>query len=282
MLMALVPFPKKAPPAVRDDDLDSDRDRLDELEGEDASGGKMSFLEHLDELRRRIIYALGSVFAGFAISIFFVYDIFDFIYRPMQAMLPAGQQLIYTNPGEAFILLIKIALIAGLIIATPLVFTQVWLFIAPGLYVHEKKLAIPYVAMSSILFAGGAAFSHYVVFPITWRFFVSFDFASDILTFMPRVEPAFSMYLRLILACGITFQLPVLVLFLARLGLITPRFMIRNFKYAVLLIIIAAAVLSPDGSGVGLVAMGAPVVLLYIFSIGLAWVFGKKRTAESA
>jgi len=98
---------------------------------------------------------------------------------------------------------------------------------------------------------------------------------------MPRIEPAFSIYLRLVLALGITFQLPTLVLFLARMGMITPRFMIRNFKYAVLLIIIAAAVLSPDGGGVGLVAMGGPVILLYVFSIGLAWAFGRKKRIEA-
>jgi sec-independent protein translocase protein TatC len=133
--------------------------------------------------------------------------------------------------------------------------------------------------MSSILFVVGAAFSHYVVFPITWRFFVGFT--NDILTFMPRIEPAFSIYLRLVLALGITFQMPTLVLFLARMGMITPRFMIRNFKFAVLIILIAAAVLSPDGGGVGLLAMGAPVVLLYVLSIGLAWLFGKKRPEEA-
>ena len=278
--MALVPFPKKAPGAVPDDDLDpEDRDPLDPLE-EDESGGRMSFLDHLDELRRRIIWAVASVLVGFVISIAFVTNIFDFVMRPMQEMLPAGQTLVFTDPTEAFMLYIKLALMAGLIIAGPLVFTQVWLFIAPGLYAHEKKLAIPFVAMSTFFFAAGAAFSHYVVFPITWRFFVGFT--SDILTFMPRVEPAFSIYLRLILALGITFQLPTLVLFLARMGMITPRFMIRNFKYAVLIIIIASAVLSPDGGGVGLLAMGGPVVVLYIFSIGLAWMFGKKKEEEAA
>jgi sec-independent protein translocase protein TatC len=147
--------------------------------------------------------------------------------------------------------------------------------VAPGLYAHEKKLAIPFIAMSSFFFVAGLAFSHYLVFPIVWRFFVSFS--TDFLTFMPRVEPAFSMYLRLALALGVTFQLPTIVLFLARLGMITPRFMIRHFKYAVLLIVIAAAVLSPDGGGVGMLAMGGPVIILYIFSIGLAWMFGKKR-----
>ena len=271
--MALVPFPSKsAVPAGRPDDDDPDDVDLDEL---DDAGGRMTFLEHLDELRKRIIWAVGALGIGFVIAIFFISSIFDFIMRPMQRLLPAGGTLVYTDPSEAFLLQIKIALMAGLIIASPLVFAQVWLFIAPGLYSHEKKLAIPFIAMSSIFFAAGAAFSHYIVFPIVWRFFVGFT--TDYLTFMPRVEPAFSMYLRLILALGITFQLPTLVLFLARMGMITPRFMIRNFRYAVLLIIIAAAVLSPDGGGVGMLAMGGPVLLLYVFSIGLAWMFGKKR-----
>ena len=276
--MALVPFPRKAPQPVPDDDLDPDRARDDLDSEEDEGGGKMSFLDHLDELRRRIIYALSAVLIGFVISFVFINQIFDFIMRPMKQLLPAGQNLVYTDPTEAFMLYIKIALIAGLILGSPAVFAQLWLFVAPGLYAHEKKWAIPFIAMSSIFFVLGAAFSHYVVFPITWRFFVSFT--NDILTFMPRIEPAFAIYLRLILALGITFQLPTLVLFLARMGLVTPRFMIRNFKYAVLIIIIAAAVLSPDGGGVGLVAIGGPVILLYILSIGLAWMFGKKRTSE--
>ena len=151
--------------------------------------------------------------------------------RPMKQLLPAGQNLVYTDPTEAFMLYIKIALIAGLILGSPAVFAQLWLFVAPGLYAHEKKWAIPFIAMSSIFFVLGAAFSHYVVFPITWRFFVSFT--NDILTFMPRIEPAFAIYLRLILALGITFQLPTIVLFLARMGLVTPRFMLRDRKSVV-------------------------------------------------
>jgi sec-independent protein translocase protein TatC len=273
--MALVPFPSPAPKPVPDDDLDEDRGPFDG-DTEDAAGGKMSFLEHLDELRRRIIYAVVSLLVGFVISIFFINEIFDFIMRPMQQMLPAGQTLVYTDPTEAFMLYIKIALITGLMIGSPLIFLQLWLFIAPGLYAHEKKWAIPFVVMSSVLFIGGVMFSHAVVFPITWRFFVGFT--TDILTFMPRIEPTFSIYLRLALALGITFQMPVIVLFLARMGLVTARFMIRHIKYALLLIIIAAAVLSPDGGGVGLVAMAGPVILLYVFSIGLAWIFGKRTS----
>jgi sec-independent protein translocase protein TatC len=271
--MALVPFPNKV--AERPDPNDDS-----DWDGDDEAGGvgKMSFLEHLDELRKRIIWSVASIFVGFLITIVFIQQIFDFVMRPMQRLLPAGQTLIYTDPSEAFMLQIKIALIAGLLLASPLVFTQLWLFIAPGLYSHEKKWAIPFVAMSTFFFVLGAAFSHYVVFPIVWRFFVGFT--KDYLTFMPRVEPAFSMYLRLVLALGITFQLPTVVLFLARMGMITPRFMIKHFKYAMLLIIIAAAVLSPDGSGVGLIAMGGPVAVLYIFSIGLAWAFGKKKPKD--
>jgi sec-independent protein translocase protein TatC len=268
--MALVPFPKKSAPSAPDDDPDW------EDEESESEQGKMSFLDHLDELRRRIIYSLVAVLIGLGIALFFITPLFQFIFQPMQALLPAGQTLIYTDPSEAFFLQIKIALMAGLILASPVVFSQVWLFIAPGLYAHEKKLAVPYVVMSSTLFVAGAAFSHYLVFPIVWRFFVSFT--NDFLTFMPRVEPAFSMYLRLILALGITFQLPTLVLFLARLGIVTPRLMIRHFNYAVLIIVVASAALSPDGGGVGMLAMGGPVIILYILSIGLAWIFGKKRT----
>ena len=267
--MALVPFPQKSTSSSPDDDDWEDEDS-------ESGQGKMSFLDHLDELRRRIIYSLVAVFIGLGIALFFMGPLFQFIFQPMQALLPAGQTLIYTDPSEAFFLQIKIALMAGLILASPVVASQLWLFIAPGLYAHEKKLAIPFVVMSSTLFVGGAAFAHYLVFPIVWRFFVSFT--NDFLTFMPRVEPAFSMYLRLVLALGITFQLPTLVLFLARLGIVTPRLMVRHFKYAVLLIVIASAVLSPDGGGVGMLAMGGPVIVLYILSIGLAWLFGKKRT----
>jgi sec-independent protein translocase protein TatC len=269
--MALVPFPTKGAKPALSEDLEPDWDDHDA----DSTGGKMSFLDHLDELRRRIIYSIVGVTIGFIVAFVYIDQIFAFILRPMQLMLPAGQTMIYTDPAEAFFLKIKIALMAGLIGASPVVFSQVWLFIAPGLYAHEKKLAIPFIIMSSVFFAAGAAFSHYVVFPIVWMFFA--DQATDFLTFTPRVEPSFSMYLRLILALGLTFELPTIVLFLARMGMVTAGFMIRHIKYAALIIVIAAAVLSPDGGGVGMLAMGGPVFVLYIFSIGLAWAFGKRR-----
>jgi len=271
--VALVPFPHKAPAAVPDDDLDPDREGVQD----DAdAAGKMSFLDHLDELRRRIVYAVISITVGFVAAFFFIDEIFNFIMQPLQQLLPPGGTLIYTDPTEAFILYIKIALIAGLLLASPAVMLQVWLFVAPGLYSNEKKWAIPFVAMSSFFFVLGAAFSHYVVFPLTWRFFVSFT--TDILTFMPRIEPAFSIYLRLLLAFGLVFQMPTLVLFLARMGMISARFLISNFKYAVLIMVVISAVVTPDGGGVSLVAMTGPMILLYGLSIVLAWLFGKKRT----
>jgi sec-independent protein translocase protein TatC len=274
--VALVPFPNKASVPAPDDEFDVPDAGLEDADG----AGKMSFLDHLDELRRRIIYAVLSLAVGAAIAFFFIDDIFDFIMRPLQAMLPAGQTMVYTDPTEAFMLYIKIALIGGLVIASPAVMTQIWLFIAPGLYVHEKKWAIPFILMSTVCFVLGAAFSHYVVFPLTWRFFASFG-TTDILTFMPRISPAFSIYLRMLLAFGIVFQMPTIVLFLARMGVLTARFMIRNIKYAILGIVIISAVVTPDGGGVSLVAMSGPLVLLYIFSIGLAWLFGKKKTIEA-
>lgn len=277
--MALVPFPTNKQTPDPGDELDRDRDGVQDDLAEDDAGGKMSFLEHLDELRRRILYAVVAVFLGFVVSFVFIDDIFDFIMRPLQQLLPPGGTLVYTDPTEAFLLYIKIALIGGLILASPAVMAQVWLFVAPGLYSHEKKWAIPFVVMSSFFFVAGAAFSHYVVFPLTWRFFVSFT--NDILTFMPRIEPAFSIYLRLLLAFGLVFQMPTLVLFLARMGVISARFLIRNFKYAVLIMVVLSAVITPDGGGVSLVAMTGPMILLYGLSIGLAWMFGKKPTAES-
>jgi sec-independent protein translocase protein TatC len=278
--MALVPFPNKAAkPAATDDEPD-----WDDHDPEHEAGGKMSFLDHLDELRRRLIVSIVAVGVAFVFTFIYVNEILLFILLPMEQM--AGHTLSYIDPTEGFILKVKIALMAGLIVASPIVFTQVWLFIAPGLYSHEKKLAVPFVIMSTAFFVGGAVFCHYVVFPVVWKFLAEQTLtfvdpvtgaSRQVLAFEPRVEPAFSLYLRLILAMGLTFELPTVVLFLARMGLVTPRFLIRNIKYAVMIIMVAAAVLSPDGGGVGMVVMGGPVVGLYVLSIGLAWLFGKKR-----
>jgi sec-independent protein translocase protein TatC len=268
--MALVPFPQKNATAPdREPDWDDPDEHLDD-------SGKMSFLEHLDELRRRIIWSLGGVVAGMIVAAFYLFDLFDFVLDPMQSALPAGQTLISTEPTELFSLYIKVLAIAGLLIASPLVMSQVWLFIAPGLYAHEKKLAIPFVVMSSVFFIAGAAFCHFVVFPMTWQFFIDLQIDGKV-EFTPRIGPAFALWTKLIIAFGLVFQLPTVVLFLAKMGLITARFMLRKFKYAVLAIFIIAAIITPDGSMVTQAAMAGPMILLYLLGVALAWIFGKKR-----
>jgi sec-independent protein translocase protein TatC len=272
--MALVPFPNKAAKPAADEDPEPDWD--DSPEPDD--GGKMSFLEHLDELRRRIIYSVVAVAIGFIVAWFFVEDLFAFVFLPMKELLSAGGPMQGTDPGELFIVRIKLAAMAGLLAATPVVASQVWLFIAPGLYSHEKKWAIPFVVMSTICFVGGAAFSHLIVFRLTWSFFESFS--NEIAVMQPRVAPALSIYLRLMLAFGLVFQMPVLVMFLARMGVLTARFMITHFKYALLGIFIISAVVTPGGEVVTQLAMAGPLTVLYILSIGLAWIFAKKKKLE--
>jgi sec-independent protein translocase protein TatC len=273
--MALVPFPGSKAAARYDDPDDDDPD----LRGEDGAGGKMSFLDHLDELRRRLIWAIGSVGIGFVIALVFIDRIFAFIMKPLAATLPPGGKMIYTEPTEAFMLQLKVAALAGLIFAAPLVMMQLWLFIAPGLYKREKRMALPFVISSSLLFLSGAAFNHYVVFPIAFAFLGSFR--TSYMEFLPRISPVFSLYAQLALAFGLIFQMPVLVFTLARLGLVTAGFLWRNTKYAILIIFIVSAVITPTSDVVTQTLMAAPMIVLYLASILIALVFGKKRTARA-
>ncbi len=260
--MALAPVPRQTVSAPDDAEYDD-------------LGGKMSFLEHLDELRRRLVISVSALFVGFLIGLAFIDRIFEFIMRPLQAVLPNGGKLIYTEPTEAFMLYMKIAALVGLFLAAPVMLSQLWLFIAPGLYAHEKRLAIPFVVFSTVFFVLGAAFSHYLVFPWAWRFFA--QFTTDYMEFTPRIAPTFSLYVRMLLGLGLVFELPTLVLFLARMGLVTPRFLWRNFKYAILIIFIVAAIVTPDPNPVSQVMVAGPMVALYIFSIGVAWAFGRRK-----
>ena len=276
--MALVPFPSQ--------NRQDDEQNLPAKPGgfspfgddeEPAGEGRMTFLEHLDELRKRITHAVGALLAGFIISFAIINRVFDFVYQRLTASVPGGK-LIYTEAPEMFMLWIKIAALTGVLIASPYIMLQVWLFIAPGLYAKEKKLAIPFVLSSTVLFLGGAAFSHYFVFPAAWNFFASFG--NDYIEFMPRVGPVFGMYVKLMLGIGLTFQLPVLMFVLARLGIVTAGFLLRNFKYAVLLIFIFAAVITPDGNPVTQVMVGGPMVVLYLLGIAAAWLFGKSKKSD--
>jgi len=261
--MALVPFPSVTP---GDDEDDSQND---------DSGSKMSFLEHLDELRKRLIYIVYSLIAGCVIAYVFIQRIFDFIMRPMQKVLPEGGHLQFTSGSEPFMLWIKIGFLAGIFIASPLILWQIWKFIAPGLYSHEKKYAIPFVLMSTIFFVIGGLFAHYVAFPVTWAFFAGFQ--TDYMVFVPKVDEAFSLYSKMILGAGLIFEMPTLVLFLARLGVVSGRMMLKYFKYAVLAIFIVAAVISPGTDMASQLVMAVPMMGLYLLSTGIAFVFQKRR-----
>jgi len=276
--MALVPFPSQ--------NRDDDRHDLPEKPGgfspfddqdEEPGEGRMTFLEHLDELRKRITHAVGALLVGFILAFAFIDRVQAFIYERLTKDIPGGK-LIFTEPGEGFFLMLKMAALTGVLIASPYIMFQVWLFIAPGLYAKEKKLAIPFVISSSTLFISGAAFSHYVVFPAAWTFFAGFS--NSYIAFTPRIDPVFGMYVKLMLALGFTFQLPVLMFVLARLGIVSAGWLLKNFKYAVLLIFITAAVITPDGNPVTQVLVGGPMVVLYLFGIAAAWLFGKSKKSD--
>jgi sec-independent protein translocase protein TatC len=293
--MALVPFPGPSAPEPEDDITPweanspppvvssapstlsaSPSSSANDPEDEEPPEGRMTFLEHLDELRKRITHAVVALFVGFLIAFAFIERIWMFVFARLTAQVPDGK-LIFTEPGEAFFLYLKMAAIAGLLISSPYVMYQLWLFIAPGLYANEKKLAVPFVFFATLLFVSGAAFSHYILFPLAWNFFASFS--NEFLSFTPRVEPVWSLYVKLLLAMGLIFQLPMLMFVLARFGIVSARFLLRNFKYATLIIFIIAAVVTPDASVIPQLVMGGSMIALYVISIGVVWIFGKKSPA---
>ncbi len=292
--MALVPFPST--PERRPDEDESalagqpppvppapapsgDQDDHHEEDPEDALDGRMTFLEHLDELRKRLTHSVVALLVGFLASFAFIGRINEVVYQRLVADVPGGK-LIFTEPTEAIFLYIKIAAVAGLLLASPYIMWQVWLFIAPGLYSKEKKLAIPFALGSSSLFIAGAAFSHYVLFPAAWRFFAGFS--NEWLEFMPRIAPVWGLYVKLLLAMGLVFQMPVLMFVLARLGIVSAGFLMKNVKYAVLIIFIIAAVITPDPSPVGQALVAAPMIVLYMLGVGIAYLFGKSSKEDNS
>ena len=235
----------------------------------------MSFLEHLDELRKRIVQSCIGVAVGVAVGFAFINPVVNFILKPTWRVLPPGSRMIYTQPGEAFGLYVQIGLIVGVVLATPWIMYQVWLFIAPGLYAKEKKFAVPFVLMSTIGFVGGAAFNHYLVFPFMITFFASFN--TPDLVFMPRLEDVFDLYAKMLIGMGLVFQMPTVVFFLAKMRLVTARFLLRHTKYAVLIIFIVAAVITPTGDMITQSIFAAPMLGLYALSILIAWLVAPRR-----
>ena len=267
--MALVPFPGPhsgtlTPPREREDDH--------------SAGGTMSFLEHLDEFRKRIINSCIAIAVGVLVSFGFINRVVNFILAPTRRALPAGVKLIYTQPGEAFSLYVQIALIVGVILAAPVIMYQVWMFIAPGLYSNERRLAYPFVFFTTLGFVLGATFNHYISFPFMMAFFASFN--TPELAFMPKIEDVFGLYTKMLIGMGIVFQMPTVVFFLAKMKMVTAKFLVKNLKYAVLIIFIASAVITPTGDMKTQVIFAAPMLGLYFLSIVIAWVVtAKRRTA---
>jgi sec-independent protein translocase protein TatC len=273
--MALVPFPGGKTGALQvppDDPEDQD----------ESSEGKMSFLEHLEELRKRIINSCLGIAIGIGLSFFFIQEIYDFLTGPAVATLPEGSRLIYTQPTEAFSLYIQISLISGAALAAPWIMYQVWRFIAPGLYANEKRFVVPFVLFSTLGFVGGAAFNHYVAYPFIMTYFASFN--TPRLVYMPQLSEVFGLYVKMLLGLGVIFQMPTIVFFLAKMKLVTARFLMSQFKLAILLIVIIAAVITPTGDPMTLMIFSAPMVGLYTISIAIAYIVGPKRqkNTESA
>lgn len=237
---------------------------------------KMSFLEHLEELRQRLVKAVVALCVGFGACWGFHEQIFDFMTQPLRRAFPKVQ-FIFTAPTEAFMLYMKMSFFVGIFLAAPFLLYQAWAFIAPGLYAHEKRYAIPFVAMGTLGFVAGALFGHYFLFPVTFRFLG--DFAGPNMQFLPKIDEYYTFYSWFLLGLGVVFQLPAVIFVLARIGLVTPGFLMRQFKYAVLGAFIIAAIITPTPDMVTQSLLAVPMIGLYLLGVSVAWLFGKPRRA---
>ena len=232
----------------------------------------LSVLDQLDRFRKAVIRSCMGIGVGIVVAFAYINPIVDFVFRPIRGVLPPGSRLIYTVPGEAFSVYVEIALIAAVVFTSPYIMFQVWGLIAPALYLKEKRFALWFIVMTSAGFIAGAAFNHYVAFKMLILFFASFNTTQ--LAFMPRLDDVFSMYTRMLFIMGVVFQMPTLVFFLAKMGLVTSRFLASQFKYAVLVIFIIAAVVTPTGDPYNQSILALPMIGLYILSIFIAWIWG--------
>jgi len=237
----------------------------------------MSFLEHLEELRRRIIYSAIAV----GIAFFFCWGFADRIYSLMQKPIVQAlhkhnlpEQLVYLNPTDPFNLYLKIGLMAGVFVASPFVLFQVWMFIAPGLYRKEKTYVVPFMISTILLFLAGGFFGYRMVFPAALDFLIGYGSQFHP---MITITEYTDLFLTVLLGLGAVFEMPILVFFLALMGIVTPGWMLRNFRYSILVIFIIAAVLTPTTDIMNMCIFAAPMILLYIVSIGVAWLVHPMR-----
>ena len=249
----------------------------DKVEEEEADDRPMGLMDHLSELRGRLVRCCLAVMVGFIACWAVVDPIFDALVAPLLSVLPDGSHAIYTTLPEGFFTRMHIAFVAGVFVSSPAIFYQVWAFIAPGLYEEEKRSIIPVAVMSAFFFVSGGAFCYFVVFPNAFAFFMSY--ATDSIVAMPKISDYLSFVLKLILAFGLVFEMPLFAFFLARMGIITAELMRRVRRYAILGIFIVAAILSPPDV-VSQLLMAAPMLVLYEVSIFVAAGFGKKTAKE--
>ncbi|MBF0119722.1 MAG: twin-arginine translocase subunit TatC [Desulfobacterales bacterium] len=237
--------------------------------------GKMPLTSHLDELRKRLIVCFISVFVGFILSYGFKERIFTILTKPLISVMQEGDKLIYTGLAEAFITYLKVSLISGIILSVPIIFYQFWMFISPGLYENEKRLIIPITFFCSFFFIIGCLFAYFIVFPYGFKFFLGFS--------SETIKPLLSMiqYLdfssQFLLVFGLVFELPFFITFLARMGIVSSDFLKKNRRYAILIIFIVAAILTPPDV-VSQSMMAFPLMILYEISIIGAKIFGKKES----
>lgn len=238
---------------------------------------KIPFTSHLEELRERLIKCFIAIGIGFVVSYGFKEKLFQVLMHPLVSVMKSGESLIFTGLAEAFFTYLKVAFLAGLILASPVLIYQFWIFVAPGLYEKERRLLVPIVFLSTLFFVGGALFGYFIVFPFGFEFFLRFG--TDVIKPFPSMREYLSFSSTLLLAFGIVFELPLILTFLAKLGIVNTQFLKKNRKYAILLIFIVAAILTPPDA-MTQIMMALPLMVLYEISIVGTRLFGKKPLDE--
>ena len=247
------------------------------------SPDEMTFLEHLEDLRKRLFYSFVALFIGFIPGWIFSKELYAILARPVTQYLPEGTKLAFTTLTAPFMLYMKTAFLASIFFMSPFVFLQLWYFIAPGLYQKEKKYVVPFVLMTTFFFSLGALFGYFIVFPWACRFFLQLgqDFQAVI-----TVDQYFGFALKVLLGIALVFELPTLIFFLAKMGLVTAKWMIHNFKYAVLAVFVIAAVITPTPDIITQSIVAIPMLALYGLSILIALAVGrgkeKRRRSEES
>ncbi len=229
----------------------------------------MGLLDHLDELRKRLLYAVLAFVVAFLGCWSFSGQIYDFLAQPIYSILPEGKKLVYLDVIAPFMVYIKTAALAGIFLASPVMLYQLWAFVAPGLYRNERRMAVPFIFFGSLLFLAGGAFAYYIAFPLAVEFLIGMgaEFEASI-----TVSSYLSFLMTVILGLGVMFELPTLIFLLAKIGVVTPRFLLRHFRWAVLIIFVVAAVITPTPDVINLCVFALPTIALYLVGVGVAWV----------